>query len=92
MTIHIPPNPMTAVAREAMEMGDKHSSKAFQTMAMISMGVVALAGASQVIIELLKAVHRQDHTRHGYEGRGHPTSWQEREDERRAHQSSGRNQ
>ena len=92
MTIHIPPNPMTAVAREAMEMGDKHGSKAFQTMAMVSMGVVALAGVTQVIMELIKAVHRQDHGRGGHGGRGHSTSWQEREDERRANQSSGRNQ
>jgi hypothetical protein len=84
MTMQMPHNPLGAVAREAMEMGDKHGGKAFQTMAMVSMGVMAFAGASQVLLELFKALNRQDHARHGHESRDHGPSWQEREHERRA--------
>lgn len=81
MTLHAPHNPLSVVAREAMEMGDKHGGKAFQTVAMVSMGVVALAAGAQVMVELLKALNHRDHGRHGQDDRG--TSWQDREDERR---------
>ena len=43
MTMHAQHNPMSYVAREAMEMRDKSGNPAFEKIAMVSMAVVAAA-------------------------------------------------
>jgi hypothetical protein len=56
------------LAKEAQQMASKAEGKdarLFQKFAMISMGVMAAAGASQVLLQLLREMNKKDdHARH----------------------------
>jgi hypothetical protein len=67
------PNPFY-LAKEAQHMAAKADGtdcKVFQKMALITMGVMAAAGASQVLLQLWKELRRKDDRDHGRSaGRG----------------------
>ena len=66
-------SPLT-IAREAQHMASKAEGidcKAFQKMALVTLGVTAAAAASQVFLELWKELRRRDDRARGHgAGRG----------------------
>ncbi|HEY4311535.1 MAG TPA: hypothetical protein VGN12_18965 [Pirellulales bacterium] len=60
-----------SIAREAQHMAGKADGidcKAFQKMALVTLGVTAAAAASQVFLQLWKELRRRDEREHGRSG------------------------
>jgi len=70
VTMTAPPNPFY-IAQQAQQLAKNAKGDdcaVFQKLALVSMGVMAVAGASQVLLSLWKELNRKEH-RHSGRGR-----------------------